>query len=293
LRPIDVDNLPIPERSHFYANREHYRYLDLTGVASVKTALSCPYDCNFCYCTLLGGGVYRARSLDLVIEELVALDAQNIQIVDDDFLVDRIRVLQFVDMVKARGIRKTYVCYARADFVCEYPDIVQALADIGFKYFLVGLEAVTDDELASMNKKTSVDMNARCVDIIHEAGAHCVALMIAPIDADRKYFRALYEWVKKTGLRYVTTSIFTPIPGTPLYEAYRDRITSQDTTDWDFLHLVMEPEKLSRRQFYGEFRKLFLRLYRIAAKTGIYSFMDIKYYRKLLMDYLDRKRRGL
>ncbi|MEL7622704.1 MAG: cobalamin-dependent protein [Clostridiales bacterium] len=289
LSPVDINSLPIPDRSFFYGNRQHFRYLELTEVASIKTAFSCPYDCNFCYCTLLGGGSYQPRDLDLVIEELAGIDAANIQIVDDDFLVDPKRLWRFIGLVKEKQIKKTYICYARADFICENPDIVRALAEIGFRYFLVGLEAVTDAELAGMNKKTSVDMNRRCLEIIGETTAQCIGLMIAPLDADKAYFENLYNWIVKAGLQYVTVSIFTPIPGTPLYEEYKNRITSTDIVDWDFLHLVVEPAKLSRREFYREYRRLFLRLYKIARKAGIYDFMDLAFYRNMLMDYLTRK----
>ena len=292
LTPSDIDRLPIPDRSFFYANRHQFRYLDLTEVATVKTSFSCPYGCNFCYCTLLSGGRYAVRDLALVIEEIEGLDCQNIQIVDDDFLVDTNRLWAFIGMIRERSIRKTFICYARADFVAEHPEIVQALADIGFRYFLVGLEAVTDAELSGYNKKTSVDANRRCVEVIRSSGADCIGLMIAPISATRAYFRNLYHWVVENRLKYVTVSIFTPIPGTPLYEEYKDRIISDDIEDWDFLHLVLKPEHLTAGQFYREYYKLFLKLYRIARKAGIYDFMDLAFYRNMLSDYLKRKMRG-
>ena len=48
---------------------------------------------------------------------------------------------------------------------------------------------------------------------------------------------------------YVTVSIFTPIPGTPLYEEYKDKITSKDFEEYDFAS-GLEPEKLTKR-LYG------------------------------------------
>lgn len=289
LRAVDIDSLPIPDRAFFYRHRSSYRYLNLTEVATIKTAFSCPYSCNFCYCTLLSGGRYQARDIELVVEELAGIDAQNIQIVDDDFLIDVSRLERFISLVKEKDIRKTYICYARADFVCSHPELIADLAEIGFLYFLVGLEAVSDEELQGFQKQTDVTMNERCISVINSTSAHCIALMIAPVDADKAYFENLYRWIVKNKVLYVTVSIFTPIPGTPLYEQYKDQIISTDIADWDFLHLVMEPAKLSRREFYREYNKLFLRLYRLAKKTGIYDFMDLSYYKSLLSSYLRRK----
>ncbi|MBP1762897.1 MAG: B12-binding radical protein, partial [Firmicutes bacterium] len=144
LQQTDINDLPIPDRTFFHYNKHHYRYLDLTEVATIKTALSCPFNCNFCYCTLLNGGHYQTRELSLVMEELKSIEAKNVQIVDDDFLVDPERIRAFIQLVKENQLHKRFICYARADFVAENPQLIKSLVEIGFHYFLVGLEAVTD-----------------------------------------------------------------------------------------------------------------------------------------------------
>lgn len=292
LIPIDINTLPIPDRSFFNKHKSKYHYLHLQEVATIKTAFSCPFSCNFCYCTLLAGGKYSARDLSLVIEELKTIESKNIQIVDDDFLVDKNRLLEFIRLVRENKIDKTFICYSRADFIANNEDLVRELRSIGFIYFLVGLEAISNEELVAMNKQVSIDENRKCIEILRNADAHCIALMIAPLSADKAYFRKLYDFVKETKLLYVTVSIFTPIPGTPLYEEYKDKIVSDDIEDYDFLHLVLEPEKLTKQQFYREYNKLVLRLYNLAKKSGIYDFMDIEFYKNMLTGYLKRKMRG-
>lgn len=289
LEPSNINDLPIPDRTFFYNNRHHYRYLDLTEVATIKTSLSCPFGCNFCYCTLLNGGRYQTRDLSLVVEELKTIDAENIQIVDDDFLVDSKRILDFIDLIKKNHITKRFICYARADFVTENPELIHKLVQIGFHYFLVGLEAVTDLELSGYDKNTTKDHNESCLRVIEQAGGNCIALMIVPLTADKSYFEQLYQWIVKNGVKYVTVSIFTPIPGTPLYEEYRHRLITKDIEAWDFLHLVVKPEKLSIRAFYRQYLKLFLRLYKLARSSGIYDFMDLPYYMRMLRFALRRK----
>jgi hopanoid C-3 methylase len=289
LQQTNINDLPIPDRTFFGKNKHQYRYLDLTEVATIKTALSCPFGCNFCYCTLLNGGSYQTRKLSLVMEELKTIEAENIQIVDDDFLVDKERVEEFIKLVKLNHITKRFICYARADFVAANPELVQKLVEVGFYYFLVGLEAVSDNELAAYNKSTTKSHNEDCVRVIREAGGNCIGLMIAPLDADKDYFETLYQWIVSNKLKYVTVSIFTPIPGTPLYEVYQDRLITKDIEAWDFLHLVVKPEKLTTRAFYRQYLRLFLRLYKIAKASGIYDFMDLPYYMKMLRSALRRK----
>ncbi len=289
LMTIDVNELPIPDRSFFNQHKKHFRYLDLLEAASIKTSYSCPYNCNFCYCTLLHKGRYRERKLELVIEELKSIESENIVIVDDDFLVNESRLREFIRLVREEGIKKKYVCYARADFVAAHPDIVKDLADIGFTYFLVGLEAIKDTELDDYNKGTGTEHNVKAVEIINSTSAQCIGLMIVGLSADEQDFEDLYNWIVKHNLIHVTISIFTPIPGTPLYEEYRDRISSNNIEDWDFLHLVLEPEKLSRVKFYACYRKLFMKLYKRARKAGLYEYLNLAHYKRMLSRYLLRK----
>lgn len=293
MTTIDINTLPIPSRSFFNQHKAEYRYLELTEVGTIKTSFSCPYDCNFCYCTHLSGGHYQVRELPLIIEELQSMDCQNVQIVDDDFLVDEKRIREFIDLIKENHISKTFICYGRADFIARHPDLIKDLADIGFRYFLVGLEAVNNSQLEAMNKNTTLDDNLRCVEVINQTSAHCIALMIATIDADKDYFQGIWSFVKKTGLIYVTVSVFTPIPGTRLYEEYKDKIQDEDITSYDFLHLVLEPEKLTKIEFYKEYRRLFWRLYNRAKTKGCYDFMDMKFYKNMLSSYFRRKIRGV
>lgn len=293
LTPVDINTLPIPERTHFYKYKDRFRYLDLAPIAIIKTSFSCPFDCNFCYCTMLNTGQYATRDLALIIEEIENIDCDNIQIVDDDFLVDRNRIMKFVAMIKERNIKKTFVCYARADFVADNPDIVELLSDIGFKYFMIGLEAVNNGTLASYNKKTTDEINQRCVQNINRTKGHCVGLFIVGIDATIKDFDDIITWVEKTGIKYVTVSIFTPMPGTKLYEDNKHLITAKKDEQWDFLHLVMKPTNMSKYQYYRAYYNMFMKLYKIAEKTGIYDFMDMKFYKKMLRNYLKRKMLGL
>ena len=268
LSPCDIDELPIPERSHFNENRRRYRYLQFREVATLKTSFSCPQVCSFCYCKQLNSGRYQTRNLDKVMEELSGIDAEVIQIVDDDFLADIQRAWSFVEKVRDLGISKKYICYARADEVAAHPDLIRALQNIGFHYFIVGLEAVDDATLLDYQKRTTAEINKKCVETIHASGAECIALMMVSHTAEKRDFDAIYDWAESHGLIYTTVSIFTPIPGTPIYEQYKHQITKKKIEHWDFLHLVLKPTKLSKAMFYYQFIRLTVRLFLLGRKRG-------------------------
>ena len=214
--PGDMDALPKPDRSSWQGTS--FRYLHFQRLSTLKTAASCPFGCSFCYGRNLHGGIYQARALEGVLDELGELPGENVFIVDSDFLLDEIRVKAFADGVEARGIRKGYICYARADFISKHPDLIRRLCQVGFRAFLVGIEGIEDEKLGAWNKGTSLRVNEDCVRILRENGADCVALLLGDPAFRRVDFGRLYRWVRDHGLRYASVQILTPIPPTRFYQ---------------------------------------------------------------------------
>lgn len=285
---VDPDELPIPDRSFFYQNRHRYRYLGYSPCAIVKTAFGCPYQCNFCYCRKLNQGRYASRDMELVVEEIAGIDCDNIHIVDDTFLLERSRVLSFVELVRSRQLKKNFVFYSRADFVVENEDLIAELARVGTRGIIVGLEALDDGALGGYGKEITQDVNEQCVAVLARHNIDCLALFIIGVEARKEDFDNLYNWVRRTGLKYASVSVFTPIPGTDIYEQYADRLTSDDIADWDFLHLVLEPQNMTRQAFYYQYYKLFMKLSLLGRQRGVYDFVDLGYIRATARSFFDR-----
>lgn len=293
--PFDLNLLPFPDRSQFQKNQAHYRYLDAAPVALLKTSSSCPYACTFCYGRLLNCGSYRQRDIASIVEEIKTIPCDTIQIADDDFLFDPDRLREFIRLVRENQLQRTFICYGRSDFIARQPDLVRELVSIGFTYFMVGLEAVSDSLLHSYHKKSSLDNNLMTIRLLKELGVNLVGLFIIDIQFKRKDFRNMRRFIHEQGITYTGVSIFTPIPGTPLHEAYRDRLTTSNLEKWDFMHLVVPPVHMSRFAFYLEYYLLVMDLFGIAQKAGIYRFLRLKDYRAVFRRLLltDGTRAGL
>lgn len=255
-RIFDIKSLSVPDRTHFYKNCSKFRYLHYKPVAIIKTSYSCPYNCSFCYCKKLNNGSYVFMDMEQVASEIKSTDCDNIWIVDDVFLLSRHRVLEFVEMIKRNGIRKSFIVYSRADFIVDNRDILPALKEIGISMVIVGLEAADNKSLSDFNKCTDEDMNKKCVQYLNENNIECTGLFIAGIDYTKEDFKKLGKWIKESNLKTYTVSVFTPLPGTDSYEKYSDSITTSDYSKYDFLHLNMDPINMGRRAFYYEFLKL-------------------------------------
>ena len=281
-------DLPIPDRSHFYRYKRKFNYLLYGSCAVVKSAYGCPHNCSFCYCCLLNGGDYLLRDMEEVVEEISGIACDLVWIVDDTFTVERERVMKFVELIRVHRIKKRFIMYGRSDFIEENEDIIAELADIGVISVIVGLEAVDNTQLDDYNKCATVENNQRCVEILHKYDIDCAGLFIIGTDAVKADFDNLIKWARRMKLRFITASVFTPIPGTPMFEKYKDQLTTLDYDKWDLLHLVIKPGNMTERGFYFQLYKLYAKVAFMNKKVTDFDFQYLKYLLRLVREFARR-----
>lgn len=265
--PADKEfHFPFPDRQKTERYRKHYNYIYHDRCATIKTSFGCPYHCDFCFCTQVAQ--YGVRSLEDVICELKTIKEENVFIVDDNFLVSRERVLEFVRLVKENGIRKTYIAFGRADFIAANEDIILALADIGFDAFFVGIESYKEGELSDYNKRTSVEINNAAVRILERNGLQCYSGLIVGYDWKKKDFDNLIDYLNAFEHPMVNVQPITPIKGTPYYDKHKHELTVQEEKFeyFDMAHAVMKPQYMSYRRFYYHILRVYLKT--SASKKG-------------------------
>lgn len=267
-----IADLPFPDRQHLYRNLKRYKYVTMKPCAILKASYSCPHHCNYCFSTLLNGGRYLCREPENVVEEIKTIDCDDIWIVDDTFYVDLKKLDKFIDLLKKEKIKKNYSLYFRADFIAGHPEYMKKLSEVGVSMCAVGLEVIDDEVLKKYEKDSSVDIILSAIRVLKECNITCIGLLMIDIDAEKSYFKKLYEFIKKYELYLSTISILTPMPGTLQYEKYKDRIVTNDYRKWDFVHLTINPSKMSRFAFYFEFYKLYVKLAVLILKKRILPF---------------------
>lgn len=278
-------DFPFPDRSKTEKYRKHYNYIFHDECATIKTSFSCAYDCEFCFCTRLGR--YRERDITEVVDELESIRERNVFIVDDDFLYNRKRVLEFCDLVTRRNIKKTYIAFGRADFIAANEDVIARLAQCGFDAFFVGLESFKSCELSDYNKRTTVETNNRAVRILEKYGIQCYSGLIVGYDWGKSDFDQLIAYINSFEHPMVNIQPITPIKGTPYYERVKDLIFEDETRyeRFDMAHVVIKPQKMSVRAFYYNILRAYMKTM-VSAKSRRY--IKVRYGRKIYR----RVRRG-
>jgi radical SAM superfamily enzyme YgiQ (UPF0313 family) len=256
----EPDSLPLPRRDLVAHLRHRYYYLFHQPVSLVKTTWGCWYRCNFCLPWKATGGKTYSRSPESIVNELEKIEAEDIYIVDDIFLINQNRLSRMAELLRARGIHKKFLVYGRADFIAENEDIIKDWSELGLKAVIVGLEAATDAELQLMDKKCSMDYNRHAVGILRRYGVDTYASLIPQPDYTTADWQRLWSFIKEMGLYYVNISPLTPMPGTLIWEHYKSRITVDRKAHglWDLTHCVL-PTRMPLKRYYRSLLSVYAR----------------------------------
>ena len=250
--------VPFPDRELVARYRDKYFYIFHDKVALIKTSFGCPYTCSFCFCRVITNGQFYQRPVFEIMQELEQINEKEIYIVDDDFLVDKKRLQEFINELKIRKIEKHFLVYGRADFIAKNPEIIHEFAVNGLKTVIVGFESFSDDELDLYNKHTNVDMYKDTMKVLYNENIDCFATIIIPPHWDKSNFRKMVSAIKSLGIHFVNLQPLTPLPKTEIsFPESQIIIKRTDYDMWDLAHISVQPTKLTVPEFYREILKAY------------------------------------
>jgi radical SAM superfamily enzyme YgiQ (UPF0313 family) len=207
-------------------------------------------------------GKYITRSPESVVEELASIpeDVDLVYFADDNSLHSIRRAWRLSELIQERKINKKLSMYARADTIVKHPDLIESLRDAGLVLLTVGVEAIKDEDLDQLNKKTSVQINNEAIRILQRFGIGNAAHFIVNPDYTEEDFDILFKYVNDMDLFQTVFTVLTPLPGTELYDENYDRFAIRDYDFFDHVHSIL-PTKLARKEFYRQVARLYTRSY--------------------------------
>jgi anaerobic magnesium-protoporphyrin IX monomethyl ester cyclase len=222
-RPIDSIQWPARD----LLPNHTYRYLMATrpGFATLISSRGCPFRCSFCDKSV-SGSRWRARSAKNVVEEMAELSAQGVGFInfyDDNFTLNRARVLAICDEIEAQGVDVHWKCEGRVDGVDLA--LLQRMRRAGCRVIAYGVESGNRETLALLRKDVQLEEVIQAFSATREAGLRSLAYLIlgAPGESTKDVERSI-RFVRELGADYVQFSALTALPGTPLFASHRDEI---------------------------------------------------------------------
>jgi len=251
--PSDVfqlDEVPLPARSHVEPWRRQYACLAHRPTWLVETARGCPFRCSFCSIWQLHARTVRERSIESVCDDMAAV-GDDVFVADDLFWYHPARSLELANALRARGIRKSWVLVqSRVDLVARHPELLEAWRPIAKEFdIFFGLEAATNDGLKGLVKDATVDHTASAVALARRFGYGVTGNFVIDPAWDEADFARLWNFVDEHELHQAGFTILTPLPGTAYFEEMRGRIGARTWAHFDMHHLLWEPALDPRRFF--------------------------------------------
>lgn len=252
----------VPDRKVTSRYRKHYKYIGYQPCAVVQTAYGCRNRCNFCIRWKLEGPDLREVPIHEIVDQIEALEEPYIMICDNDFLINRQRLVAFMDALEARGIKKQYMCYGSVNSILEKTDLLPRLRAKGLLAVIVGYESFSDDQLTQYDKAASTDDNLRATRDLQRAGIACWGSFIIHPDWDKKDFKALLEYIGLLKPELITFSPLVPHPLTKLYDTFKDRLLYpvEDYEKWNFGDVLIHPSKMTLKAYYWQVIRLTLKV---------------------------------
>lgn len=259
--PPNLDHLPQPKRSLTDKYRSRYFYLFENSVASIQTSVGCTFPCSFCSCQHFTGRRFITRSPELIVEDLKTIKEEFIMFCDDHTFIDVKRMERLHDLIAAAGIKKRYFAYTRTDCVVKNPEIFARWAKIGLRLVMTGLEAIDDDRIDAVNKKTSVEINERAIEILAQNGIALSAGFLVMPDYTEEDFKRIDAYIRShPNIVLAELTPLTPLPGTGFHQEMQDKVITHHREVYDLAHFVVPTTHLTQAAMYRLIQKYYARI---------------------------------
>ena len=226
-RPINraISELPFPARDVMEIDKYPLRAWNGERMTTMMTSRGCPYACTYCFKGLFGRR-YITTPNDLIIEEMEQIHENfginHFYFVDDLFVVNIKRLLEFVEAMKVRKHNFKWQCLARVDRLEQ--DHYKQMAEAGCSKVHYGIETGDPVIMARVDKEATLEQVHNAVNWCHESGMMAKGYFMVGLPGDTE------ETVKRTidmacelPLTEAMFSLTTPFPGTAMWNDIQDR----------------------------------------------------------------------
>ena len=245
--PHDLNNLPYPRYEllnlddylyRIIPNRENPRERKMGKGLELHTGMGCPYRCTFCINTTVyrdgkyyQKSLYRGKSAPRILDEIQMLidryEVEYIQFIDENFLVSKKRLFEFLDGIEKRGLKFNWFPSVRADYFNDHylsEDVIRRMATLGCVVTGAGAESGSQKMLDYLKKDITLEQVEQVAKITNDnkiislfsfmmgVPGESVEDMLMTIDFIKK--------LKKIG-KYVVIQqpqLYRPFPGCELYD---------------------------------------------------------------------------
>lgn len=249
-------SLVLPKyKKHYGFNFEQNR----SNIYTITTS-GCPYRCTFCSLWAAARGSFRYRTAEEIVHDIVRLPQTYVHLTDDNTFHKERHALDIYHLLKKANVKKKILAYARADTIVNRRDLIEKWKEIGLSALVVGMEAVTDKNLMSLNKNSSYQLNVEAQKVMDELRIENWAHFVVMPEFQKEDFDAIWDFVDSNNIIYPVFASYTPVAGTPLFFNVKQE-NKLTVFDYSYYNLQYQPLKtaLPKDLWYKYYWDLYLK----------------------------------
>ncbi|MEO8659047.1 MAG: cobalamin-dependent protein [Bryobacteraceae bacterium] len=250
------------------------------AAATIIPSVGCPMGCNFCTTSAFFGGKGKVLNFyesgreifDVMCDMEARLNVRSFFVMDENFLLQRERAMDLLARMKSGGKSWAFYVFSSANAIAKYT--MEELVELGISWIWMGLESAQ----AGYSKLKNTD-TVSLVRGLRENGIKLLGSTIVGLEHHTpENIEAQIEQAVAHDTDFHQFMLYTPVPGTPLYQEMKDagRLLDVDLADihgqfkFNFEHAAISRDD-SKAFLDDAFRRDFERngpsIYRICRTT--------------------------
>lgn len=225
----DLDALPFPHEAAAATLKDRDQYPP-EAFQRIFTIRGCPHHCSFCGSHKVWSRKPRHRSPGSIVEEIKRLQALGITSVhfdDDTFGVTRGRIRELCGALGEHCPGLSWSCEMHVKLVDE--EIIARMREAGCRHIQLGIESGSDEILKAMKKNITIDAALEACRVINDVGVRLQPFFMAgfPQETEETLNETL-SVMKRIRCDEIIFSVFTPYPGTEIFDYCREQGLVED-----------------------------------------------------------------
>ncbi|MEI8139867.1 MAG: radical SAM protein [bacterium] len=227
----DLDSLCFP-----YDSMEEvligYDQYPLNAFGSIFASRGCPFGCTFCGSRKIWGRTVRLRSPGNVVKELARLQKRgftSVRFADDSFGVNRKWLKELCETIKLKCPDLKWKCEMNVGVIND--ETLSLMKSAGCHMIELGIESGDNRVLKEIKKGITIEQALVACKLVNKYGIELQAYIMAgfPQETEESLLNTRNAIRKING--YICFNVFSPFPGTELYELCKEKKLIADDYD--------------------------------------------------------------
>ena len=274
---LNVDELPFPDWKDYvkqYPLKNNFVGFNSKIAIPLLASRGCSYSC-FHYCTypLQQGRKIRRRSVENVVKEIKHwienLKTNKFLFRDPVFSINRKYTVSLCEKIIRENLKIEFLIETHLKNLDD--ELIILLKRAGLKMVYVGIESSSSAILKNVNRFTvNNDQQYQIIKKLKKNGIYVKSMfMFGMPDDTEETIKKTIEYSRFLPNQLVQFSVFTPYPGTPAYNEFKNKIMVREFEKFNQYNLVYKHKSLNNdiitklknlgyKKFYSDIKNLFV-----------------------------------